>query len=115
MPVFTKSSRLSPHHRLAAHMDCSDTTLIPPSVRMLVVVRSCHLDRAIILDGLTHASSVQERFPVNWDPPRRPRCWLTNRMRVRRQQFDAFNHPLLFVVAEPVLTRFEAGNHRMPC
>src|SRR5580700_4580865 len=35
-------------------------------------------------------------------------------MRMRRKQFHTFNHPLLLVIVEPVLTRLEAGNDRMP-
>ena len=36
-------------------------------------------------------------------------------MRVRRRQLRAFDHPLRFIIEEPILTRFEAGNDRMPC
>jgi hypothetical protein len=34
-------------------------------------------------------------------------------VRMRRQQIHALDHPLLFLVEEPILTRFEAGNYSM--
>ena len=60
---------------------------------------------------------VQERFPVGWHPS----CWsrrgLISWMRMRREQLDSLDrdHALLLVIVEPVLTRLEAGNDRMPC
>jgi len=58
---------------------------------------------------------VQERFPVGWHSACRSRYGLTFRMRVRRKQFHAFDHPLLLVIVEPVLTRLKAGYDGMPC
>jgi hypothetical protein len=58
---------------------------------------------------------VQERFPVGWHSACGSRGGLTCGMRVRRKQFHTFDHPLLLVIKEPVLTRLEAGNDRMPC
>src|ERR1700680_4176823 len=72
-----------------------------------------HLARVSILEGLTHTGLVQERFPVAWNSPRWARCRLTGRMRMRRQQFHALDHPLLFVIEKPVLTRFEDCAPRM--
>ena len=40
---------------------------------------------------------------------------LTFGMRMRRKQLHTFDHPLLLVIEEPILTRLEAGNDRMPC
>jgi hypothetical protein len=57
---------------------------------------------------------VQERLPVGWHPSRGPRCGLTYGMRMRRKQLHSRDHPLFFVVEEPVLTRLETGNDRMP-
>ena len=37
------------------------------------------------------------------------------RMRMRREQLHAVDHRLLLVIEEPILTRLEAGNDRMPC
>src|SRR5277367_5004557 len=58
---------------------------------------------------------VQKRFPVGWHPS----CWsrrgLVCWMRMRRKQRHTLDHPLLLVIVEPILTRFEAGNDRMPC
>ena len=36
---------------------------------------------------------------------------------MRRRQLHTLDrdHVLLFVIVEPILTRFEAGNDRMPC
>ena len=34
---------------------------------------------------------------------------------MRREQLYTLDHPLLFVIEEPILTRLEAGNDRMPC
>jgi hypothetical protein len=36
-------------------------------------------------------------------------------MRVRRKQFQTFDHSPLLVIEEPVLTRLKAGYDRMPC
>ena len=58
---------------------------------------------------------VQERFPIGRHPSRGSRCGLTFGMRVRRKQRHTRDHPLLLVIVEPVLTRFEAGNDRMLC
>jgi hypothetical protein len=64
--------------------------------------------------GQSKAELVQERFPVGWHPSPRSRRGLTFRMCVRRKQRHTFDHPLLFVIVEPVLAGFEAGNDRMP-
>jgi hypothetical protein len=32
-----------------------------------------------------------------------------------RKQLHTLNHPLLLVIEEPILTRLETGNDRMPC
>ena len=57
---------------------------------------------------------VQERFPVGWHSIGGSGCGLIVRMRVRRKQLHTVDHPLLLVIVEPVLTRLEAGNDRMP-
>ena len=57
---------------------------------------------------------VEERFPVGWHPSCGPRYRLTCGMRVRRKQFHTLDHPPSLVIVEPVLSWFEAGNHRMP-
>ena len=36
-------------------------------------------------------------------------------MGMRRKQLLTLDHPLLLVIEEPILTRLEAGNDRMPC
>ena len=36
-------------------------------------------------------------------------------MRMRWKQLHTLDHPLLLVIVEPILTRLEAGNDRMPC
>jgi len=36
-------------------------------------------------------------------------------MRMRRKQLHTLDHPPLLVIEEPILTRLEAGNDRMPC
>src|SRR5580700_5549327 len=36
-------------------------------------------------------------------------------MRMPRKQLHTLAHPLLLVIEEPILTRLEAGNDRMPC
>jgi hypothetical protein len=56
---------------------------------------------------------VQQRFPIGWNFACRPRRWLVFGMRMRRKQFRTLDHLLRFVVVEPILTRFEAGNDRM--
>ncbi len=33
---------------------------------------------------------------------------------MRRKQLHTLDHPLLLVIVEPILTRLEAGNDRMP-
>src|SRR5208283_2728267 len=60
---------------------------------------------------------VQERFPVGWHPSCGSRCGLTFWMRMWRKQLHTLdrNHALLLVIEEPILTRLEAGNNRMPC
>src|ERR1700683_5002495 len=58
---------------------------------------------------------VQQRFPIGWNPPRRPGYCLIQRMRMRRKQLRALDHPPLLIIVEPILTRLEAGNDRMPC
>jgi hypothetical protein len=72
-----------------------------------------------LFDNITSEESkrqlVQERFPVGWHPSCRSRRRLIFRMRVRRKQLHTLDHPLLLVIEEPLLTRFEAGNDRMPC
>jgi hypothetical protein len=57
---------------------------------------------------------VQERFPVSWYPCCRTRNGLIFRMRMRRKQLHTIDHRLLVVIVEPILTRLEAGNDRMP-
>jgi hypothetical protein len=57
---------------------------------------------------------VQERFPVGWHPSCGSRRGLTFGMRVGRKQLHTLDHPLLLVIEEPVLTRLEAGDDRMP-
>jgi len=57
---------------------------------------------------------IKERFPVGWYPSFRSGHGLICRMRMRRKQLHSFDHPLLLVIEEPILTRFEAGNDRMP-
>ena len=34
---------------------------------------------------------------------------------MRRKQLHTLDHPLFVVIVEPILTRLEAGNDRMPC
>jgi len=34
---------------------------------------------------------------------------------MRRKQFHTFDHPLLLVIEEPVLTRLKAAYDGMPC
>ena len=58
---------------------------------------------------------MQQRFPIGWNSPCRSRCWLILRMRMRRKQLHTLDHPPLLVIEEPILTRLEAGNDRMPC
>src|SRR5579863_7724978 len=36
-------------------------------------------------------------------------------MRMWRKQLHTLDHPPLLVIVEPILTRLEAGNDRMPC
>jgi hypothetical protein len=36
-------------------------------------------------------------------------------MRMRRKQLHTLDHPPFLVIVEPILTRLEAGNDRMPC
>jgi hypothetical protein len=57
---------------------------------------------------------IQKRFPVGRHSSGGSRCGLTCGMGVRRKQFDPWNHRLLLVIVEPVLTRLEAGDDRMP-
>jgi hypothetical protein len=65
--------------------------------------------------GQRNVELVQERFPVGWHPSCGSRCGLIFWMRKRRKQFTTFDHPLLLVIEEPVLTRLKAGNDRMSC
>jgi hypothetical protein len=58
---------------------------------------------------------VQERFPVGWDLSCGSRCGLTFGMLVRGKQLRTFDHPVLLVIEEPILTRLKAGDDRMPC
>jgi hypothetical protein len=58
---------------------------------------------------------VQERFPVGRHSSCGARCGLIFWMRMRRKQLHALDHSLLLVIVEPILTRLEAGNDRMPC
>src|SRR5271155_1066403 len=58
---------------------------------------------------------MQKRFPIGWNSPCRSRGWLILRMRMRRKQLHTLDHCLLLVIVEPILTRLEAGNDRMPC
>jgi len=58
---------------------------------------------------------VEERFPVGWHPSCGSRSGLIRRMGVRRKQLRTPDHPLLFVIVEPILTRLKAGDDRMPC
>src|ERR1700688_740314 len=59
---------------------------------------------------------VQERFPVRWHPACGSRSGLSLWMRMLRKQLHTLDrdHVLLFVIEEPILTRLEAGNDRMP-
>lgn len=57
---------------------------------------------------------VQKRLPIVRHSSRRPGHRLTFRMRVRRSQLRACDHRPRFVIVEPILTRLEAGNDRMP-
>jgi len=60
---------------------------------------------------------VQQRLPVGWHPSRGSRSGLIFRMRVRGKQLHTLHrdHGLLLVIVKPILTRFEAGDDRMPC
>src|ERR1700722_7638540 len=58
---------------------------------------------------------MQQRFPIGWNSPCRSRCWLILRMRMWPKQLPPLDHSPLLVVVEPILTRLEAGNDRMPC
>ena len=57
---------------------------------------------------------VQERFPVGRYPSCGPGYRLTLGMRMRRKQRHTLDHPPLLEIEEPVLTRLETGNDRMP-
>ena len=57
---------------------------------------------------------VKERFPISRHPARRSWHGLICRMRMRREQLHTSDHPLLLVIEEPILSRFEAGNDGMP-
>ena len=54
---------------------------------------------------------VQQRFPIGWNSA----CGLDPPDANRRRQLHALDHPLRFVIEEPILTRLEAGNDRMSC
>jgi hypothetical protein len=58
---------------------------------------------------------VQERFPVGRYPSCGSRYGLTFGMRMRRKQLHALDHPPLLEVVEPILTRLETDDDRMPC
>src|ERR1700746_1572333 len=58
---------------------------------------------------------VQERFPVGRHPSCGSRSGLILWMRIRRKQLTSFDHLIFLVIEEPILTRLEAGNDRMPC
>jgi hypothetical protein len=75
-----------------------------------------HFKGGLYLLAAHKGQLVQERLPVGWYPSGGSRCGLTFGMRMRRKQFPTFDrdHPLLLVIVEPVLTRLEAGNDRMP-
>ena len=62
-----------------------------------------------------HGQLVQQRFPIGWNSTFRSRRWLILRMRKWWKQLHTLDHPPSPVIVEPVLTRLEAGNDRMPC
>jgi hypothetical protein len=62
----------------------------------------------------SHHQLVQQSFPIGWNSPRGPRYGLIFWMRMRGKQLRTLNRPLLLVIEEPILTRLEAGNDRMP-
>jgi hypothetical protein len=66
------------------------------------------------LQEIDRRELVQQRLPVGGHPSRGSRYGLTCRMRVRRKQFRALDHPPRLVIVEPVLTRLKAGDDRMP-
>ena len=57
---------------------------------------------------------VQQRFPVGRNSSGRSRYGLIFRMRMRRKQLYTLDHRLLLVIVEPILTRLETGDDRMP-
>ncbi len=57
---------------------------------------------------------MQQRFPIGWNSSSGSRCGLTFGMRMWRKQLHTLDHPSLLVIVEPILTRLEAGNDRMP-
>jgi len=57
---------------------------------------------------------VQQRFPVGRNPLCRPGRWLVRWMRMWRKQLHTLDHSPLLVIIEPILTRLEAGDDRMP-
>jgi hypothetical protein len=57
---------------------------------------------------------VQESFPIRWDSSRWTWCRLSCWVRMRWQQLHALDHPLLFVVEEPIFTWFKADDYGMP-
>ena len=57
---------------------------------------------------------VQQQFPIGWNSPCGSRYGLIFGMRMWRKQLRALDHPLFLVIVEPILTRLEAGNDRMP-
>ena len=56
---------------------------------------------------------MQQRSPIARHTARGARDRLIERMRARWCQFCTRNHGFFFVVVEPLLTGFEAGNDRM--
>jgi hypothetical protein len=57
---------------------------------------------------------VQQRFPVGRHSSHRSRHGLILVMRMRRKQPHTLDRCPLLVIVEPILTRLEAGNDRMP-
>jgi hypothetical protein len=63
---------------------------------------------------LCELTLVQQRFPAGRHSARRSWYGLILGMRMRRKQPHALDHRPLLVIVEPILTRLEAGNDRMP-
>src|SRR5947209_517855 len=86
------------------------TPSLKASMRPFVIVSLLSCRSAVIL---LLESIVQERLPVVRNFPRRTGRGLSHRMRMRRRQLGAADHSLPFIIEEPVLAGFEAGDHRM--